>query len=59
MAIYEYECLKCGERFELRRSMTDSDEEVRCPRCEAGSPRRVLSAFATASGKSCSSRSPT
>jgi len=60
MPIYEYECLKCGERFELRRGMSDSDQDVKCPRCEAENPRRVLSTFATTSGgSSCASGSPT
>ncbi|MFC1940740.1 FmdB family zinc ribbon protein [Chloroflexota bacterium] len=35
MPIYEYECPACGEKFELRRGIIDSDEEVKCPRCEA------------------------
>ncbi len=28
MPIYEYECPACGGKFELRRSIADSDEEV-------------------------------
>ena len=37
MPIYEYECLKCSTRFELRRSMADSDREAECPKCGAKS----------------------
>ncbi|MDY6893618.1 MAG: zinc ribbon domain-containing protein [Chloroflexota bacterium] len=48
MPIYEYECPKCGNRFELRRSMSDSDDEVKCPSCMAGKPQRVFSLFGTA-----------
>ncbi len=60
MPIYEYECTECGERFELRRSMSDSDQDVKCPRCEVGSPQRVVSTFATtSSGGSCAPSSPT
>lgn len=62
MPIYEYECLKCGERFEMRRSMNDSDQEVNCPKCGTGNPRRVLSTFATPSGGAggaCAPSSPT
>jgi len=59
MPIYEYECLKCGERFELRRSMSESDLGVKCPRCGVENPRRVFSAFATTSGGSCAPSSPT
>jgi len=53
MAIYEYECPGCGERFELRRSMTSSDHDVKCPKCGTKKPRRVFSSFGTASSKSC------
>ena len=60
MPIYEYECLKCGDRFELRRSMSDSDRDVKCLKCGAEKVRRVFSAFATTSrGRSCAPSSPT
>ncbi|HEY79244.1 MAG TPA: zinc ribbon domain-containing protein [Dehalococcoidia bacterium] len=60
MPIYEYECLECGERFELRRSMSDSDQEVKCPRCGAENGRRVFSTFATTtSAGACAPSSPT
>ncbi|RLC69584.1 MAG: zinc ribbon domain-containing protein [Chloroflexi bacterium] len=52
MPIYEYQCLKCGQRFELRRSMTESDSDVRCPKCGAEHPQRVFSVFATSSSAS-------
>jgi len=35
MPIYEYECPKCGGRFELRRGLADNDSEIRCPKCGA------------------------
>jgi putative FmdB family regulatory protein len=60
MPIYEYECRKCGERFELRRGMSDSDREIKCPKCGIEDPRRIISTFATTSGnKSCATSSPT
>ena len=60
MPIYEYECPKCGEHFELRRSMDDSNQELKCPRCKAENPRRVFSIFTTTtSGGSCAPSSPT
>jgi putative FmdB family regulatory protein len=49
MPIYEYECTKCGERFELRRSLAESDRGLKCPRCGVENPRRVLSTFGMAS----------
>jgi len=48
MPIYEYECIKCGQKFELRRSMADSDKDTQCPRCGAEDSQRVFSVFATA-----------
>ena len=57
MPVYEYECTNCGEKFELRRSMSDNDSNIKCPRCGKGQPKRVLSTFfgATSSSgsKSC------
>ncbi len=50
MPVYEYECQKCGERFELRRSMSDTDQDIKCLKCGAENPRRIFSTFATASG---------
>jgi putative FmdB family regulatory protein len=45
MPIYEYECTKCGERFELRRSIADRDADVECPECHDEHPRRLCSMF--------------
>ena len=61
MPLYEYECVKCGEKFELRRSMSDSDSEIRCLKCGAKHPQRVFSAFAmgSSSRNSCAPSSPT
>jgi putative FmdB family regulatory protein len=42
MPIYEYECLKCGQRFDLRRHIADSDSNIRCPKCGAEKPQRDL-----------------
>ena len=51
MPIYEYECTKCGERFEQYRSLAAGDAEIECPKCGQEHPRRVLSLFSA----SCSS----
>ena len=45
MPIYEYQCTSCEERFEMRRSISDDDGDVRCPKCGAERPRRIISAF--------------
>ena len=60
MPIYEYECTTCGDRFELRRDMTGSDSEIRCPKCGAEYPRRVFSVFGMGSSSGvCAPSSPT
>lgn len=60
MPIYEYECLVCGSNFELRRSISDSDSDLECPKCGAEKTRRVISMFSTNSpGISCAPGAPT
>lgn len=51
MPVYEYECPACGDKFELRQGMNDSDSDKKCPRCGAPGPRRVLSTFSLGSLK--------
>ncbi|MFC2070236.1 zinc ribbon domain-containing protein [Chloroflexota bacterium] len=54
MPIYEYECEKCGQRFELRRAVIDDNNFVKCPRCGGKHLRKVYSSFGiTSSGKGC------
>lgn len=44
--IYEYQCVKCGERFEkLLRSM-NSSETIECPKCGSKKTERAMSSFA-------------
>ena len=40
MPTYEYECEKCGHRFELFQSMKDAPKK-RCPKCK-GKLRRLV-----------------
>lgn len=41
MPMYEYNCSKCGQRFELLRSAAERDQTSQCPHCgaEAEHPR--------------------
>ncbi len=41
MPIYEYECIRCSSRFELKRSFNDNTK-VCCPQCE-GDAQRIFS----------------
>ncbi|MEX1023011.1 MAG: zinc ribbon domain-containing protein [Dehalococcoidia bacterium] len=41
MAIYEYACKKCGEKFELMRRVAARDDAAPCPKCRAKKTGRV------------------
>ncbi len=43
MHLYEYECKKCGCRFEKRQSFNDKAEAA-CPTCQSGCFRVILPA---------------
>ena len=54
MPIYEYECRKCCERFEVLQKASDTNEGLTCPTCKADKPERVLSAFCSTTSKGSS-----
>ena len=41
MPIYEYICPKCQNKFELMRSISQSQENADCPKCQMASKRTV------------------
>ena len=45
MALYEYKCSDCEERFDVMRSMTAADEPAECPECGGTESRRLISNF--------------
>jgi len=49
MAVYEYECAGCGNRFELSMSMKEHDdrrsEPPACPECGKTETRQLVSLF--------------
>ena len=50
MALYEYECEKCCDKFEVRRSFSD-ESSVTCPKCQ-GEVKRIFSPSAIIMGGS-------
>jgi len=42
MAIYEYACKKCGNKFELMRSVAKRDDAAPCPKCKSKTPSRLM-----------------
>ena len=47
MALYEYKCAGCDERFDLMRSMSAADDPAECPECGSGESQRMISNFAS------------
>jgi putative FmdB family regulatory protein len=43
MPIYEYECRKCGAKFESFRAISESDDNVTCPECGEKAAKRMMS----------------
>lgn len=58
MPIYEYECGKCEERFEVIQGINEDTSNLQCPKCGADKPKKVMSGFHSTSGKSSSSCGP-
>jgi|YNPNPStandDraft_1061719.scaffolds.fasta_scaffold00650_14 putative FmdB family regulatory protein len=44
MPVYEYECKKCGERFEL---LVFGEKTINCPKCGSEQVLKKFSTFAT------------
>jgi putative FmdB family regulatory protein len=54
MPLYEHKCKDCGEKFEIRAEMKDSNNKVKCPSCRSENTGRVFSFFGKlAGGGSC------
>lgn len=49
MPIYEYQCTKCGEKFEVRQSIGEDGSKLNCPKCNAENPKRLFSSFSSPS----------
>lgn len=43
MAIYEFYCDDCHDRFEEMRPMTQAHEDAACPLCGGAHTRRIIS----------------
>ncbi|MEN9823305.1 MAG: FmdB family zinc ribbon protein [Ilumatobacteraceae bacterium] len=49
MPLYEFRCRTCDDTFELRRSMSESNDPATCPQGHDGAVR-LLSVFANHGG---------
>jgi len=55
MPMYEYECRRCRERFEVLQKIGEGNEGIHCPKCDADKPEKMFSAFCSGSSKGASS----
>ncbi|MBI9047872.1 MAG: zinc ribbon domain-containing protein [Anaerolineaceae bacterium] len=49
MPLYEYQCTKCGHKFETLRSFSDADHPIQCSACLTYSVTRKISQFSSIS----------
>jgi putative FmdB family regulatory protein len=52
MPFYEYQCEKCGKRFEKLISISQADKKQTCPNCGGKNTKKILSVFASKSSSS-------
>ena len=52
MPLYEYQCKKCGKKFEALVSLRNSDDPVKCPHCDSEKTDKLLSTFSASVGSS-------
>lgn len=45
MPIFEYECKKCNNKFEVLHKSTANLEEVICPKCQSKENKKLFSSF--------------
>ncbi len=46
MALYEYYCEDCKEKFEQISSSSSEEENGKCPKCQKKNTKRLISRFA-------------
>jgi len=64
MPIYEYNCKKCGDKFEKLLKISEGDKKVECPGCGSSDVKKIFSVFGFsgdkgAGGSGCSTCSST
>lgn len=52
MPLFEYLCVRCGNRFEQLVRTQQPTPEIVCPRCKSGPVQKQMSGFAVAGGAS-------
>jgi putative FmdB family regulatory protein len=47
MPLYDYQCKKCGEKFEVRQFYGQDSSKMKCPKCNEPNPRKLITGFST------------
>jgi len=45
MPVYEFRCQKCNKKFEKLCAIGETGENLKCPACGAGAPKKIISSF--------------
>jgi putative FmdB family regulatory protein len=52
MPVYEFNCTKCSERFEVMGSYAEREKEHTCPKCGSTEVKQAISLFSAAPPRS-------
>jgi putative FmdB family regulatory protein len=52
MPVYEFNCSKCGERFEVMGNYAEREKEHACPKCGSTEVKQAISLFSAAPPRS-------
>src|SRR6266852_1266433 len=58
MPVYEFNCSKCGERFEVMGNYAEREKEHACPKCGSTEVKQAISLFSAAPPRSYQSPRP-
>ena len=47
MPLYDYQCEKCSEKFEVRQCYGQDGSKMKCPKCGEPNPRKLITGFST------------
>ncbi|MDQ5984314.1 MAG: hypothetical protein CSYNP_00007 [Syntrophus sp. SKADARSKE-3] len=47
MPLYDFECSKCGHNFEAFIKLSETSDNIECPKCTAKKPKKLVSLFRT------------
>ncbi|MCK4547793.1 MAG: zinc ribbon domain-containing protein [Candidatus Eisenbacteria sp.] len=53
MPLYEYECNKCGNKFEYLQGHNETDVRIVCPKCDSENVNKIFSIFSTTGCGGC------